>query len=286
MITKNKFNKLLLLLAIGGSVFSSCQKMTRPALGDYPKDVPVTPTTALRFYAPFDSTKADDKQINIRFKDSISGYPSFFPSASISYINGIHGTAFQGTNDSYLTYLNPNDFAATAQSFTVAFWEKRDGAPNGNAAFVFNIGSSNGNWANTSMFLLFDWSNPATNDLAILKFYVVDKNLNDGWLTWEGANKVPGIQDNNWHHLAFVYDASTSKMTLYVDGVANPNQPQWGSHGAANLDGSKVASLNIGGRNVKDLGWGQEWGGGLDQFRMYNTALSAADVMALYNGKM
>jgi len=30
----------------------------------------------------------------------------------------------------------------------------------------------------------------------------------------------------------------------------------------------------------------QEWGGGLDQFRMYNSALSAAEVQSLYTGKM
>lgn len=286
MITKYNFLKTLLLFVIGGVIFSSCQKVSRPALGDYPKDVPVTPTTALRFYAPFDSTTADDKQINIRFKDSISGYPSFFPPASLGYTAGVHGTAYQGTWDSYLTYLSPNDFVSTSESFTVAFWEKVNGAPQGNAAFMFNVPSSNGNWANTTMFLLLDWSNPVNNDLAILKFYIVDKTGADGWLTWEGGNRVPGIQDNNWHHLAFVYDASTSKMTLYVDGIANPNQPQWGSHGAANMDGSKVTGLNIGGRNTKDLGWGQDFGGGIDQFRMYNKALSAAEVQTLYNSKL
>ncbi|MGZ3851552.1 MAG: LamG domain-containing protein [Flavisolibacter sp.] len=265
---------------------SSCQKMERPALGDYEQDKLVTPTTPLRFYVPFDSTTAADKQINIRFKDSISGYPSFFPSASIGVTSGIHGTAYQGTTDAYLSYVNSNDFVKTAESFTVALWEKINGAPQGNAAFMFNIPSTNGNWANTTMFLLLDWSNPANNDLAILKFYVVDKNLNDGWLTWEGNNRVPGIQDNKWHHLAFVYDATTSKMTLYVDGVANPNQPQWGTHGAVNMDATKASGLNIGGRNVKDLGWGQDFGGALDQFRLYNKALSAGEVQALFNGKM
>src|SRR5512143_4234311 len=91
MIMKNIWSKSTLLLApVIAMGLSSCQKMSRPALGDYPKDVPVTPTTELRFYVPFDSTSPDDKQINIRFKDSISQYPSFFPDKSIGVANGVH----------------------------------------------------------------------------------------------------------------------------------------------------------------------------------------------------
>jgi len=277
----------IVAVAIPALAILSCQKMERPALAsDYPQDHQVTPTTPLRFFLSFDSTETTDQQINIRFKDSISQYPSFFPASSITYSPGINGTAYDGPSDAYLSYVNVNDFVSTAESFTVAFWEKRNGAPDGNAAFLYNISSSNGNWANTTMFLLFDWSNPVNNDSAIIKFYVVDKNVSDAWLTWEGPNRVPGIQDNNWHHLAFVYDAATSKMTLYVDGVANGHVPEWGGHGPVNMDGTKVSAFNLGGRNTADLGWGQEWGGGLDQFRMYNTALSAAEVQSLYTGKM
>ena len=276
----------IVAVAIPALAILGCQKMERPALGDYPQDQVVTPTTPLRFFLSFDSTDAADQQLNIRFKDSISGYPSFFPASSITYSGGINGTAYDGPSDAYLNYVNPNDFVSTAESFTVAFWEKRNGAPSGNAAFVYNITSTNGNWANTSMFLLFDWSNPANNDSAILKFYVVDKNVSDAWLTWEGPNRVPGIQDNNWHHLAFVYDATTSKLTLYVDGVPNAHVPEWTGHGPVNMDGTKVSGFNVGGRNLVDLGWGQEWGGALDQFRLYNTALTPAEVMSLVTGKM
>ena len=277
----------IVAVAIPALAILGCQKMERPTLAsDYPQDHEVTPTTPLRFFLSFDSTSVDDQQINIRFKDSISGYPSFFPASSITYSGGVNGTAYDGPTDAFLSYVNPNDFASTAESFTVAFWEKRNGAPDGNAAFVYNISSSNGNWANTSMMLLFDWSNQKNNDSAIIKMYVFDKNSNEGWLTWEGPNRVPGIQDNNWHHLAFVYDAATSKLTLYVDGVPNGHVAEWTGHGPVNLDGSKVSGFNVGGRNTADLGWGQEWGGALDQFRLYNTALSAAEVQSLFTGKM
>src|ERR1700680_1002485 len=99
----------LFLLAIPVVGIMSCQKKERPVLPkDYPTDNPVTPTTALRFYLSFDSTSADDKQINIRFKDSVSGYPSFFPPSQITYGPGVRGTAYQGARDGFIHYLNAN----------------------------------------------------------------------------------------------------------------------------------------------------------------------------------
>src|SRR5689334_19865210 len=108
------YNRLLTLVVVL-MVAGSCQKMTRPALGDYPEDYTVTPTTPLRFFASFDSTEAEHSQINKRFRDSISDYPSFFPSSNVSVVPGITGTAFGGGN---LVYNNANDFGA-ASSFTV-----------------------------------------------------------------------------------------------------------------------------------------------------------------------
>lgn len=282
---KNIIKAILLALPI--LVIIGCQKMERPVLGSYPKDTDVNPTTPLRFYVNFDSTTTADKQINIRFKDSISGYPCFFPDNSIEIVQGIRGTAYNCTSGKFLQYYNTNDFVATAQSFTVAFWEKRNGMPNGEAEFPFAIPSSNGHWAGTCMMLLFDHAGAgATNDLAVLKYVIVDKTGGDTWLTWEGSNKITGIQNNNWHHLAFAYDATTSAMTLYVDGVANAWKPTWGTHGGANMDGSKATGFNLGGRPKEDLGWGRSWKGGLDQFRLYNKALSASEVQALYAGKL
>ena len=42
----------------------------------------------------------------------------------------------------------------------------------------------------------------------------------DQWLEWPDANKFPRpLMDGNWHHLAFVYDESSSTMTYYFDGA-------------------------------------------------------------------
>ncbi|HCW06373.1 MAG TPA: hypothetical protein DGG95_03295 [Cytophagales bacterium] len=281
---KKTIKSISLLLVCSAFTFFSCQKMDHPSLAsNYPKDAN-QPGGPLKFYAAFDGTSSN---VLLNAVDSIrASFPATNP---MTVIDGISGKAIQGDGTNYITYASPNDFGSTASSFTISFWEKRDGIPNGNASFVFTIPSSNGKWGSYgfSMFLLFDWGSwtPATD--ATVKFYMVDDVAgNDNWLTWEGGNKVPGIQDNQWHHLAFVYDATASTLTLYVDGVANSNVPSWGGHGGIGIDASKIQGLNVGGnKNIHDMGWGMNWDAGLDQFRMYATALSATEVKALFDGK-
>lgn len=274
-----KYRHLFTLLALC-IVAVSCQKMERPALGNYPKDAN-PPGGPLKFYAAFDGTSPNT------LLDAVDSIRANFPSDNpLQSGPGISGKAIQGDGSDFIKYAGANDFTSSAGSFTIAFWEKRNGIPRNNSAFFFNFGSSNGNWANTSMFGLFDWG--SNNDSCVLKVYCVDATLKDNWFQWLGSTAVHGVMDNNWHHMAFVYDATTSVMTLYVDGNANPNTQAWPGHGPANMDAGKIAEFDIGGNaNVPNFGWGQMWetGNYLDQFRLYGTALSASDVKALYTNK-
>lgn len=275
-----KYSAAILVAAL---LFAGCKKQDRPVLGDFPKDAN-PPGGPLKFYAAFDGTSSNPLMNAV---DSIrANFPSDNPLTSIA---GVSGKAIQGDPNKFVKYAGVNDFPSTVSSFSISFWEKRNGIPNGNAAFVFTIPSGNKQWGDYgfSMFLLFDWGSWTPASSATIKFYMVDDKCKcDNWFTWEGNNKVPNVQDNNWHHLVLTYDASTSKLTLYVDGVANPNVPNWGTHGAENIDAGKVQGLNIGGNtNIKDMGWGMNWDGGLDQFRFYNKVLSASEVQSLYNNK-
>jgi hypothetical protein len=258
----------------------SCQKNTRPSIGDYPKDAN-PPGGPLKFFAAFDGTTSNSLMNAV---DSIrANFPADNPLPSA---DGISGKGLEGNGTGFIKYSNANDFISTAGSFTIALWEKRNGIPKGNSAFFFNFASSNKYWANSSMLGLFDWG--SNNDSAVLKIDCIDSNLGDNWFEWDNGTEVHGIMDNQWHHLAFVYDASTSTMTLYVDGTANPNKKTWGSHGVANMDISKITEFDLGGNSgIKDLGWGQNWepGNYLDQFRLYGTALTADEVKALYTNK-
>jgi len=281
------FNSLAAIALVTGMM--SCQKMDRPALGDYPKDHTVSPTTPLRFYANFDSTNADGKQINIRFGDSISGYPSFFPNSAIKVGTGIRGTSYVGSGGAALQYLNANDFSKST-SFTVSFWEKNSVPTGGKAQFAFTLPDKD-YWSTTAMFILFDHTGSgATTDSAVVKFYVND-NGGDHWFELVGGNRIPRIYDGNWHHLVFSYNETTSNMKIYRDGVLI-NTLNWGGHGQIKLTASSVFNLVVGGMN-KHVGlpgptddWMESWKGGIDQFRLYNKVLTDAEVLDLFNNKL
>ena len=74
------------------------------------------------------------------------------------------------------------------------------------------------------------------------------------------------LNDNRWHHLAGV--RSGGQLTIYVDGVAENTV-------AIGTSGSPTSPLSIG-----SFGGSYFWQGRLDEVRLYNTALTAAQVLA------
>jgi len=275
------------ILAIGG-----CQKMKRPPLGEYPQDYTTTPTTPLRFYVPFDSSKPEHSQINKRFRDSISDYPSFFPASNVKVIQGVRATAEFGGS---VVYNNANDWGQST-SFTVAFWEKNT-VPVGEPQWLFTLPSKDG-WTNSNFtaYVEHQAAGSTSTDAVIKLIWGVDA---DQWLEFVGPNKMPGnLLNNQWHHLAFAYDQTTSKITYYVDGAALTGLPSnltditknGGPMGPAQFKtptGFVIGGWSKhGGFGGAQDSWIQPWKGGMDQFRLYNKALSATEVAALYNSKL
>jgi hypothetical protein len=76
------------------------------------------------------------------------------------------------------------------------------------------------------------------------------------------------LPTNTWTHLAATYDGSTQK--LYVNGELVGSRPQTGT--IAVSDGK----LRIGGNSV----WGEYFTGQIDEVRIYNRALTQAEVLA------
>jgi hypothetical protein len=288
MITKNiSFKFLPALIAI--IAISSCQKKDKPALSsDYPTDNPVTPTSELRFYLNFDSTVAGDKQINIRFKDSISSYPSFFPPTTVSYGTGVRGTAYQGSTSGFIHYLNANDFGKST-SFTIAFWIKGTigQKDHTNADGVLSLSSTSNFWSNVVVYTDHEAS---TSDSMILKFHFANA-AGDNWdfAGYDGPRRWPKMYDGQWHHVAFSYNSATKTATLYRDGVQFDQK----TNETIAFDGHE-SQLVVGGFqeavNIVDTygnnGWMSGYPGMLDNIRLYNKALSTAEVLNLYTNKL
>ncbi|MBK8086769.1 MAG: LamG domain-containing protein [Chitinophagaceae bacterium] len=281
-MTKN-FQKLLLVISVL-TLIASCQKMKKPGLGDYPVDANV-PGGPLKFYTAFDGATTDALMNAV---DSIRA--TFASDNPFTSVAGISGKAVQGVNKKFIKYAKPNDWAVTAKSFTIAYWYKKNGQTTNNTGtngpeYPLSFKSSNGHWSGANLFIIMEGNNAA----CAIKVEVVDKTGADNWFTWEGGNTIAGLLDNNWHHIALVYSAATSGMTLYVDGIANAIVPKWGTHGDINIDDSKISEMRIGcgpGTGYDTDDWlSSSWKGSLDQFRMYNTALTGAEVMVLVTGK-
>lgn len=282
----------LFSIVTAGLVITSCQKMTRPPLGDYPEDYTTTPTTPLRFYAPLDSTAPEHSQINKRFRDSISNYPSFFPNSNVTVVPGVKGTAEHG---GALVYNNANDWGKS-NSFTVAFWEKNT-VPQNEPQWLFTLPSKDG-WTASAFTAFIDHQNTGSSETEATVKLVWGPDA-DQWFEFAGANRMKApILNNQWHHLAFVYDETTSKLTYYVDGVAltglpsgitdvlkngNPRGPAQFVNPVGFVIGGWSKHGGFGGSTDS---WIQPWKGSLDQFRLYNKALSATEVAALFNSKL
>jgi hypothetical protein len=257
-------------IALISLAFVGCQNMDRPELGDYPKDANA-PGGPLKFYVAFDGTTANS------LMNAVDSIRAKFPTNNpLESTEGISGKALKGGKPKqFVTYSKPNDFVANSGSFSIAFWSKH-GAPT-QTEFVFSVVSDN--WAKANMFCLFEGS--VTNP--IVKFFV-DEQPGDKWFEWLNSEKLTGVYDGQWHHLAFVYDGTKSGMTAYKDGVAFATR-LWFNHGNLKMKEDKVLGFRIGGAGNPAEGWMNSWTGDLDQFRMYSKALTLAEVNELYTKK-
>lgn len=264
----------------------SCQKMDRPKLGDYPKDAN-PPGGPLKFYVAFDGTTVDPLMNAV---DSIRA--NFASENPFTSVTGITGQGVQGlsTKDKAIKYPTANDFSKST-SITVAYWIKNSPATDGEPEFHFSLRSTDF-WHESAMFLLVEKGGPnpenSTTNAMACTFALLDH-----WVEFRGENRLPNVLDGNWHHVAFVYDETTSLVTAYVDGSAVPYTGTGNNIGTGALSFNNTSNFVIGGWNKHASGaggaqdaWIHAYSGSLDQFRLYGKALTASEVLALYNSKL
>jgi hypothetical protein len=263
-------NKVGVAVIAVGMAITGCQKMDRPALGSYPKDVN-PPGGPLKFYAAMDGSSVDSIRAN------------FAVDNNVNYVDGVNGKAasFDVTKKGYIVYPSANDFAAQT-NFSVSLWIKPGTLAqkdHQNADGILAFGKSSDFWGN---FTLFSDHETSTADSMVLKLV-----LGGHFITYEGATRIAGMYDNKWHHLVFTYDAASATYTFYLDGV------KYDQRNVPDVKFSDASVLVVGGfeqaANVQGNYDGNSWMspflGAIDQVRLYGTVLSAGDVTNLYNGK-
>jgi len=185
---------------------------------------------------------------------------------SPSWVSGKVGGAlsFNGTNQyASLGDITPLQFERT-NSFSGSFWIKISSFQQ--SSIFSKMNSANG------------------YDLGLLESNgtVMDVFLSNTWTTnafRARATFASPVADNNWHYIVTTYNGSSQNtgVKIYIDGnLATMSYVQENSLSGSILQPGVYAS--IGSRSD-----GQLFKGQIDEVRIYNRALSAAEIMALYN---
>jgi hypothetical protein len=133
-------------------------------------------------------------------------------------------------------------------------------------AWVYPTANGAGSWRNvvlkqrTGGEVYNLYANADTN--APVVYVVRSANQNDA-LDARGTTQLPL---NTWTHLAATYDATT--LRLYVNGV------QVGSRAVSGALLTSTGVLRIGGNSI----WGEFFQGRIDEVRIYNRSLTAAEI--------
>ena len=150
------------------------------------------------------------------------------------------------------------DFDTSYSEFTFAAWVNPDELTTSGRV----VASKMGGGGNRGWFLQ---RNASSNDLYIDYF--------DGGSGTEHEITVPNVfTDNAWTHLAVVFDANDF-VKVYVNGSLVLNET---SGVLSAWNGSNNVALEIGSRLS-----GSSWTGWMDDVRIYDNALSGAEVSAL-----
>lgn len=175
-----------------------------------------------------------------------------------NWVAGKTGSAFSfnGTNN----YITTDSYqVANNNAFTVAGWIKTSSTAN---ARIYYEGSS----LSSSRYMYIDVNENVTGDA---EFCIDDDSTAFGCPTVTGLN----LNDGQWHHIAGV-QSSKSSRTLYVDGVARASN--------STTIGTITVNRSTMGAN-RGTSVSQYLNGTLDDVRVYDSALTPAQIAALYN---
>ena len=187
-----------------------------------------------------------------------------------NWVEGMEGSAlsFNGTDN----YIEVGDGTALQPSkITVAYWIKRTASMNNAERLVFWAKPDTG-WNQNGWFITY---NSGKSSIMVVDGF-------NGFCVDEQPNNFLPL--NEWTHVVVTFDSETKEAAIYKNGV-----PQTVLRGeAANLGGDPSSITATDPSDIKYMGFnGPTWAGAwlnatLDDFRIYNKALTEEEVKALY----
>ncbi len=230
------------------------------------------PTNGLVGYWTFDegtgSTTYDSSGNNNNgaWQGTASGTSGYYSAGKL----GTWAGTFDGT-DNYVDISNQAQFNFADATFTATGWFKTSTT---SAEFILGKVVNGGGWG-----VAVNWGScvgGAGHLCATMK-----DSLNSQFVQTASTSN---LNDNNWHQFAAVITTNTTNGSaqsalMYIDGAL--------SQGSTTLDSNPyvVASgdLHIGNRNTTPSNPTSYFAGSIDDIRIYNRALSSAEVQALYS---
>lgn len=210
-------------------------------------------TTGLVAYYPFNGNANDE---------SGNGHNGTENGATLTtdrFGNANKAYSFDGIDDYIHVPYDPT-FDISLTGFTVAVWFKANPAQNPFYDIIDKSHGDNGSYDDrTGWVIQSDWSG-ATIDF-----------IYGTGSTWYGIGVNNSILDDQWHHFAATVMGTT--MNVYLDGVLQ------GTNNFPAPPASNNRDLFIG----KHYALGRYFHGLIDDIRIYNRALTDAEIIVLYN---
>jgi hypothetical protein len=284
---------------------SSCQKgfdpktyapsKPLPTYGGYSGSKEIEPSSLVDYF-PFSGSVTDSM-------GNLSGTTA----GNITFGPGVSGKAYQGAVNSYVVFPNAGP-GKNLQSYTLAFWMNSPKTA-GLARGIFSFNNPTDFWGSLDIYLDNPGPTDPNGDTLLFKVHMT----NASGVAFAGyylASKVPNAI-NTWTHMVVTYDAGSSVINIYqnaapigITGVAgtkgyvvgpaipgsDPTKPPVIPYGPLKFPTTEAVmgtwqfqtnpSLTT---SATAQSWAESYTGLLDNFRIYNKALSAAEVSALYN---
>lgn len=269
-INKSKLLSLA-LLASGSLLLTSCFKKFDPDtyapplnIGGYTSVKEISPTNLVGYWS-----------FNGSYVDSVSGVAA--TNTGTTFTPGIKASAMQGALNSYVLFT-PGDAISKMQSFTITYWVNSP-APSTGIIGLVNLANTDGFWGNIDMF----FENGSTNTNGKFRAHITN-GAKDTWVTKDGIQNMFGV----WTALALSYDAGTNTFKFYKDGAPLVTSTV---AGFGPIAFTKVGKLVFGCVQFQTTPsqtsatgsqpWASYLTGQLDEVRIYNKALTDAELNSL-----
>lgn len=217
---------------------------------------------------------------------------------NVTYETGIKGEAYKGSASSFIAYNTVANSVINLKSITVSMWIKTE-PHTGGAQSLFMLPKKTDFWGN--IFTLIEGTGPATTML--MKNHIqkdVTPSISwSGQFIEHGGTNVLNNMFGAWKHVIWTYNGTSSTYSMYIDGQKldlpasiskrYASDPATGGVGFGDLASSEVSKFIIGGYQQhlgapwgSADGWMLHYTGSMDEFRIYDAALTDNEAVALY----